>query len=71
MSPAGEPGTTYLEHIATALDHSVTTGEIVGVLAALLPTVGRARITEAAAAILEAISRVAPEIQAADRAKQA
>jgi alkylhydroperoxidase/carboxymuconolactone decarboxylase family protein YurZ len=67
---AGESGTAYLEHIATALDHGVTLGEIVGVLVALVPMVCRARVTSAAAAILEAVSCIAPETQAVGRARQ-
>jgi alkylhydroperoxidase/carboxymuconolactone decarboxylase family protein YurZ len=51
----GQPGTTYEEQVAAALDHGVTLNEIVGVLAALLPQVGAARVTAAAAAALEAL----------------
>jgi 4-carboxymuconolactone decarboxylase len=67
---AGEPGTVYTEHIATALNHGVTLDEIVGVLVALLPTVGSVCVTAASAAILEGIGRVAPDIPAVDPAKQ-
>jgi 4-carboxymuconolactone decarboxylase len=67
---AGESGTAYLEHIATALDHGVTLGEIVGVLASLVPMVGRARVTAAAAATLEAISCAASETQPVGRARK-
>ncbi len=59
---AGEPGTSYDQHVATALDHGVTPDEIVGVLVALLPMVGAARVTTAAAAILAALRRVAADI---------
>lgn len=52
---SGQPGTTYEEQVAAALDHGVTLNEIVGVLAALLPQVGAARVTAAAAAALEAL----------------
>lgn len=51
----GQPGTTYEEQVTAALDHGVTLNEIVGVLAALLPQVGAARVTAAAAAALEAL----------------
>ena len=51
----GQPGTTYEEQVAAALDHGVTLNEIVGVLATLLPQVGAARVTAAAAAALEAL----------------
>jgi alkylhydroperoxidase/carboxymuconolactone decarboxylase family protein YurZ len=67
---AGEGGTAYDEHITIALDHGVTLGEIAGVLVALLPTAGAARVTAAAPAILAAIDRAAtdghaePEAQA-------
>jgi alkylhydroperoxidase/carboxymuconolactone decarboxylase family protein YurZ len=56
---AGESGTAYDEHIAIALDHGVTLGEIAGVLVALLPTAGAARVTAAAPAIIAAIDRAA------------
>jgi alkylhydroperoxidase/carboxymuconolactone decarboxylase family protein YurZ len=51
----GQPGTTYEEQVAAALDHGVTLDEIVGVLVALLPKVGAARVTEVAAATLGAL----------------
>jgi alkylhydroperoxidase/carboxymuconolactone decarboxylase family protein YurZ len=51
----GQPGTPYGEQVAAALDHGVTLNEIVGVLVALLPQVGAARVTAAAAAALEAL----------------
>jgi alkylhydroperoxidase/carboxymuconolactone decarboxylase family protein YurZ len=54
---AGESGAAYDEHIAVALDHGVTLGEITGVLVALLPTAGATRVTAAAPAILAAIDR--------------
>jgi len=57
----GEPGSTYIEHVATALDRGVTLDEIVGVLVALLPMVGAARVTACAAAIVEA-SAALPQI---------
>jgi alkylhydroperoxidase/carboxymuconolactone decarboxylase family protein YurZ len=68
---AGQPGTRYDQHVATALDHGVTPDEIVGVLIALCPTVGTARVTEAAHAVLGAIGRVAADIPAGHQAKQA
>jgi len=55
----GERGTTYDQHVATALDHGVTPDEIAGVLVALLPTAGAARVAAAAAAIRAAIERLA------------
>jgi 4-carboxymuconolactone decarboxylase len=57
----GEPGSTYIEHVATALDCGVTLDEIVGVLVALLPMVGAARVTACAAATVEA-SAALPQI---------
>ena len=51
----GQPGTSCEEHVAAALDHGVTLDEIVGVLVALLPKVGAARVTAAAAAALGAL----------------
>ncbi len=51
----GQLGTTCEEHVAAALDHGVTLDEIVGVLVALLPKVGAARVTAAAAATLGAL----------------
>ena len=55
----------------TALDHGVTLDEITGVLVALLPTVGAAPAARAAAAILSALGRVAPDILAGHQVKQA
>jgi len=60
----GERGTTYDQHVATALDHGVTPDEIAGVLVALLPTAGAARVTAAAPAIRAAIERLAGSIPA-------
>jgi alkylhydroperoxidase/carboxymuconolactone decarboxylase family protein YurZ len=57
----GEPGSAYIEHVATALDCGVTLDEIVGVLVALLPMVGAARVTACAAATVEA-SAALPQI---------
>jgi len=56
---AGESGEGYDRHVAAALDHGVTRDEIIGVLVALLPTVGVTRVTAAAPDIFGAISRVA------------
>jgi 4-carboxymuconolactone decarboxylase len=53
----GEPGTTYDQHVAAALDQGVTPDEIAGVLVALLPIAGAARVTSAAASIRAAIER--------------
>jgi alkylhydroperoxidase/carboxymuconolactone decarboxylase family protein YurZ len=64
----GKPGTTYDQHIATALDHGVTLDEIVGVLVALLPLIGAAPVTVAAAAIREAIGRLTAAIPASYQA---
>ena len=64
---AGESGEAYDLHIAAALDHGVTLDEIIGVLVALLPTVGAGRVTEAAPAVLGAIGRVAGDLPAARR----
>jgi 4-carboxymuconolactone decarboxylase len=64
---AGEPGESYDRHLAAALDQGVTLDEIIGVLVALLPTVGAARVTEAAPAVLGAIGRVAPDLPAPPR----
>lgn len=68
---AGEPGTRYDQHVATALDHGVTPDEIAGVLIALRGSVGAARVTQAAQAVLGAIGRVATDIPAGQQAKQA
>jgi alkylhydroperoxidase/carboxymuconolactone decarboxylase family protein YurZ len=65
---AGESGTAYDEHIAIALDHGVTLGEIAGVLVALLATAGAARVTAAAPAILAAIDRATGDGQAGSQA---
>ena len=53
---AGESGEGYDRHVAAALDHGVTRDEIIGVLVALLPTVGVTRVTAAAPDIFGAIS---------------
>lgn len=58
----GERGTAYDQHVATALDHGVTPDEIAGVLVALLPTAGAARVTAVAPAIRAAIERRAGHI---------
>src|SRR5690348_13811309 len=64
---AGAPGEEYDRHIAAALGQGVTLDEIIGVLVALLPTVGVTRITEAAPDIFGAITRVAAAPPAAQR----
>ncbi|MBV8199106.1 MAG: carboxymuconolactone decarboxylase family protein [Acidobacteria bacterium] len=61
---AGEKGTAYDEHVATALHRGVTPEEIAGVLVALLPTAGAARVTAAAPAVLAAIERAGADIPA-------
>lgn len=68
---AGEPGTRYDQHVATALDHGVTPDEIVGVLIALRPTVGATRVSQAARAVFGAVGRVAADTPAGHQAKQA
>jgi alkylhydroperoxidase/carboxymuconolactone decarboxylase family protein YurZ len=64
---AGESGAGYDRHVAAALDRGVTQDEIIGVLVALLPTVGVARVTEAAPDVFGAIGRVAADHPAAQR----
>lgn len=66
---AGEREPAYDQHVATALDHGVTIDEITGVLVALLPTVGAARIRAAAPAVLGAIERVTADIPPISRAR--
>lgn len=61
---AGECGTAYDQHVATTLDRGVTPDEIAGVLVALIPTVGAARVTAAAPAICAAIERLAGDVPA-------
>ena len=68
---AGESGEGYDRHVAAALDHGVTRDEIIGVLVALLPTVGVTRVTAAAPDIFGAISRVAGGLPAAQRSGRA
>jgi len=65
---AGESGTAYDEHIGIALDHGVTLDEIAGVLVALLPTAGAARVSAAAPAMLAAIDRAAADVHAGPEA---
>ena len=64
---AGESGDEYDRHVAAALDQGVTLDEIIGVLVALLPTVGVTRVTKAAPDIFGAISRVATDLPAAQQ----
>jgi 4-carboxymuconolactone decarboxylase len=66
---AGESGTAYDEHIGIALDHGVTLDEIAGVLVALLPTAGAARVSAAAPAILAALDRAAADVHAGPQAQ--
>jgi len=49
----------YDDLIATALDHGVSPDEIEGVLVALLPVVGPARVIGAASSVCEALGREA------------
>jgi alkylhydroperoxidase/carboxymuconolactone decarboxylase family protein YurZ len=67
----GECGATYDRQVATALDHGVTPDEIAGVLVALLPTAGVARVSAAASAIRAVIERVAGDIPAGSGNKSA
>jgi 4-carboxymuconolactone decarboxylase len=67
---AGEPAASYDHYVATALDHGVTPDEIVGVLVALAPTAGAARVAAAVPALQAAIDRVAPDLSPARRAEQ-
>ena len=68
---AGESGEGYDRHVAAALDQGVTVDEVIGVLVALLPTVGVTRVTAAAPDIFGAISRVAGGLPAAQRSGRA
>jgi alkylhydroperoxidase/carboxymuconolactone decarboxylase family protein YurZ len=52
---AGEKSSAYRWHVIQALDRGVTIDEIAGVLMALLPTVGTARVVAAASAIRAAL----------------
>lgn len=63
--------TAYDQHVATALDHGVTPDEIAGVLVALIPTAGAARVTAAAPAIRAAIERLVGHIPAGLETKSA
>jgi alkylhydroperoxidase/carboxymuconolactone decarboxylase family protein YurZ len=47
----------YEQQVSAALDHGVSLDEIVGVLVALLPTVGSERIAAAAPALLHALTQ--------------
>jgi 4-carboxymuconolactone decarboxylase len=71
MVVGGEHGTTYDQHVATALDHGVTSDEIAGVLVALLPIAGAGRVTVAAASIRAAIERLAGDVPAESPTKSA
>ncbi len=53
----GETSPAYCWHVIEALDQGVTIDEIAGVLMALLPVVGTARVTVAASAIRAALDR--------------
>lgn len=68
---SGERVTAYEQHVATALDHGVTLQEIAGVLIALLPTAGAARVTAAAPAILAAIEAASGDVPARSGPKSA
>src|SRR5262249_15857031 len=64
---AGESAAAYDRHIAAAVDHGVTLDEIIGVLVALLPTVGPGRVSQAAPAVPGAVARGAPALPDAPR----
>ncbi len=64
---AGEPGQEYDHDVAAALDQGVTAEEMTGVLVALLPRVGAARVCAAAPVLLSAIDRVTAGPSAARR----
>lgn len=68
---ASEPGTTYDEHVTTALDQGVTPDEILGVLVALLGAVGTPRLRTAATGVLDALDRATADIPADPPARQA
>jgi 4-carboxymuconolactone decarboxylase len=53
----GDPATAYDQYVTTALDSGVTSDEIAGVLAALLPVAGTARVAAAAPLVLAALGR--------------
>ena len=55
---AGEMSPAFRWHVIETLDQGVTIDEIAGVLMALLPTVGTARVTAAASAIRAALDHV-------------
>jgi alkylhydroperoxidase/carboxymuconolactone decarboxylase family protein YurZ len=54
---AGDMPSAYRWHVIQALDRGVTIDEIAGVLMALLPTVGTARVAAAASAIRAVLDR--------------
>ena len=57
---AGDMSSAYRRQVIEALDRGVTIDEIAGVLMALLPTAGTARVTAAASPIRTALDRVLP-----------
>jgi len=63
--------TVYDQRVTTALEHGVTLDEIAGVLIALLPALGTAHVTAAAAAVLGAVGRVTAGLPAAPKPEQA
>ncbi len=71
MVVGGDGETTYDQYVATAIDHGVTSDEIAGVLVALLPIAGAARVTVAAASIRAAIERLAGDVPAGPTTKSA
>lgn len=60
----GQPPASYDRHVTAALDYGVTAGEIAGVLVALRPALGAARISGAAPDVLGAIERATANGQA-------
>jgi 4-carboxymuconolactone decarboxylase len=57
---AGAPGPDYDRYVCTALDQGVTPDEVVGLLVALLPTVGTSRVSAAAHAVHAILGRATP-----------
>jgi alkylhydroperoxidase/carboxymuconolactone decarboxylase family protein YurZ len=61
---ASDPVAAYDQYVDVALDHGVTPPEIVGVLVALIPAVGAARVTVAARAVLDVLDRTRGDLLA-------
>jgi 4-carboxymuconolactone decarboxylase len=58
----GQRPAAYEELVATALDYGVTAEEITGLLVALLPILGPARISDVAPHVIGAIDRATADI---------